>query len=129
MSIVFFFFFFQAEDGIRDVAVTGVQTCALPIYVELGYGLRRNRGRLDYDQMESLVSTRLGSSNRIGLLYQPTFFRTQQQDFHSNYFAVMLDSEPWEKLNTHAEIDGEEYFGAPAQADGTLDLRYRVRPS
>src|SRR2546429_9248942 len=27
----FCFFFFQAEDGIRDVAVTGVQTCALPI--------------------------------------------------------------------------------------------------
>src|SRR2546429_499863 len=30
-SRVSFFFFFQAEDGIRDVAVTGVQTCALPI--------------------------------------------------------------------------------------------------
>src|SRR2546429_4158383 len=30
-SLVFLFFFFQAEDGIRDVAVTGVQTCALPI--------------------------------------------------------------------------------------------------
>src|SRR5687768_18021686 len=29
-----FFFFFQAEDGIRDVAVTGVQTCALPICPE-----------------------------------------------------------------------------------------------
>src|SRR2546429_4238243 len=28
---IVFFFFFQAEDGIRDVAVTGVQTCALPI--------------------------------------------------------------------------------------------------
>ena len=28
------FFFFQAEDGIRDVAVTGVQTCALPICTE-----------------------------------------------------------------------------------------------
>src|SRR2546430_10376538 len=27
------FFFFQAEDGIRDLTVTGVQTCALPIYV------------------------------------------------------------------------------------------------
>ena len=26
-----FFFFFQAEDGIRDWSVTGVQTCALPI--------------------------------------------------------------------------------------------------
>src|SRR2546422_7871934 len=30
-QVIFFrFFFFQAEDGIRDVAVTGVQTCALP---------------------------------------------------------------------------------------------------
>src|SRR5206468_9232200 len=28
----FFFFFFQAEDGIRDLIVTGVQTCALPIW-------------------------------------------------------------------------------------------------
>src|SRR6266404_7245121 len=27
-----FFFFFQAEDGIRDKLVTGVQTCALPIW-------------------------------------------------------------------------------------------------
>src|ERR1017187_7725400 len=26
------FFFFQAEDGIRDTSVTGVQTCALPIW-------------------------------------------------------------------------------------------------
>ena len=28
---LFIFFFFQAEDGIRDIGVTGVQTCALPI--------------------------------------------------------------------------------------------------
>src|SRR3712207_8654369 len=27
-----YIFFFQAEDGIRDIGVTGVQTCALPIY-------------------------------------------------------------------------------------------------
>src|SRR5438067_13821844 len=31
-SLIFFFFFFQAEDGIRDRNVTGVQTCALPIF-------------------------------------------------------------------------------------------------
>src|SRR5260221_10325899 len=31
----FFFFFFQAEDGIRDHCVTGVQTCALPISLSL----------------------------------------------------------------------------------------------
>src|SRR5687768_17681140 len=30
--VLVFFFFFQAEDGIRDVAVTGVQTCTLPIF-------------------------------------------------------------------------------------------------
>src|SRR2546429_2348797 len=37
------FFFFQAEDGIRDVAVTGVQTCALPISA----GRRRQPHRAD----------------------------------------------------------------------------------
>src|SRR5690606_12251005 len=31
-----FYFFFQAEDGIRDFHVTGVQTCALPISITLG---------------------------------------------------------------------------------------------
>src|SRR5437763_5184299 len=32
MLVVYSFFFFQAEDGIRDTSVTGVQTCALPIF-------------------------------------------------------------------------------------------------
>src|SRR2546430_17154781 len=47
------FFFFQAEDGIRDLTVTGVQTCALPIS-----GIREDSGiyegwtvPLDYDPM------------------------------------------------------------------------------
>src|SRR6266540_31908 len=35
---MFFFFFFQAEDGIRDRDVTGVQTCALPISKGLADG-------------------------------------------------------------------------------------------
>src|SRR5206468_9536752 len=37
------YFFFQAEDGIRDLIVTGVQTCALPIFVggAFPYGARR----------------------------------------------------------------------------------------
>src|SRR5579871_6978590 len=35
---MFFFFFFQAEDGIRDLYVTGVQTCALPISLERPVG-------------------------------------------------------------------------------------------
>src|SRR5690606_35549915 len=40
------FFFFQAEDGIRDFHVTGVQTCALPIYHRLAiFGLLQRRQR------------------------------------------------------------------------------------
>src|SRR5256885_3322287 len=38
-SIFYFFFFFQAEDGIRDYKVTGVQTCALPIFAYAGKGI------------------------------------------------------------------------------------------
>jgi cellulose synthase (UDP-forming) len=102
---------------------------ALGTFTEIGYGLRRNRRHLDYDQLEALVSTRVGASNRLGILYEPTLFRSQQPDFNSNYYGIMLDSQPSEKVTTHAEFDGEQYFGAPAQADGTFDLRYRVRPS
>src|SRR3989449_1926324 len=36
LQTIMLFFFFQAEDGIRDVAVTGVQTCALPIWARPG---------------------------------------------------------------------------------------------
>src|SRR5689334_13625401 len=39
---VCFVFFFQAEDGIRDGTVTGVQTCALPISAALVTGFLRN---------------------------------------------------------------------------------------
>src|SRR5438094_6164609 len=39
--VIFFFFFFQAEDGIRDRTVTGVQTCALPIYPSQSFDTSR----------------------------------------------------------------------------------------
>src|SRR2546430_16485591 len=52
-----FFFFFQAEDGIRDLTVTGVQTCALPIsarhvrvseaYGKLPLYFEANKGQTD----------------------------------------------------------------------------------
>src|SRR5690606_40985427 len=43
----FVFFFFQAEDGIRDFHVTGVQTCALPI---LKARLEKSQSQLDKEQ-------------------------------------------------------------------------------
>src|SRR5258707_7281494 len=46
------FFFFQAEDGIRDIGVTGVQTCALPI----SHGLSASDARGD-DLMAVQINT------------------------------------------------------------------------
>src|SRR2546427_5969677 len=43
--VILFFFFFQAEDGIRDLTVTGVQTCALPISHQPPHALRGTEGR------------------------------------------------------------------------------------
>src|SRR4051794_41538362 len=49
-------FFFQAEDGIRDGRVTGVQTCALPIYRSTAMGLPRGEDPLLYsDPLERLL--------------------------------------------------------------------------
>src|SRR3712207_7666336 len=38
LRLEFCIFFFQAEDGIRDIGVTGVQTCALPISLPAHHG-------------------------------------------------------------------------------------------
>src|SRR5215208_6736272 len=55
------FFFFQAEDGIRDGHVTGVQTCALPIYLDF------NQQRYEADFRFNLVRVR-ENSEQISLL-------------------------------------------------------------
>src|SRR2546430_9773386 len=65
-----FFFFFQAEDGIRDLTVTGVQTCALPIYTPRAVRKRpsprcsRRKGRSPTASSgRDRKSTRLNSSH------------------------------------------------------------------
>src|ERR1039457_7623296 len=67
--VIVLFFFFQAEDGIRDYKVTGVQTCALPIYFH-GQGLYELEGddyvgifRLDGEPSPEILPpyTELGS--------------------------------------------------------------------
>src|ERR671918_1298786 len=60
-----FFFFFQAEDGIRDYKVTGVQTCALPIWPATIASLRKALpdafGLLDAPVQGSLDEAKNGS--------------------------------------------------------------------
>src|SRR5690606_39757255 len=68
----YFFFFFQAEDGIRDFHVTGVQTCALPISAK-GEGLGIELRPFDYTQTDTLAKNLEGidqllliSSSEVG---------------------------------------------------------------
>src|SRR6266498_4516604 len=60
-----FFFFFQAEDGIRDADVTGVQTCALPICLALA-GLPRTSSNASSPAGTSACSPRTRGGARRG---------------------------------------------------------------
>src|SRR2546429_3629168 len=62
--LFYFFFFFQAEDGIRDVAVTGVQTCALPIFLALITDALAAAGLPREDA--SVCATRMGEADLTG---------------------------------------------------------------
>src|SRR6266516_5465555 len=58
------FFFFQAEDGIRDRTVTGVQTCALPIWLPRVPGNRTQRRRRMLSQQLSRPLTAVRAAER-----------------------------------------------------------------
>src|SRR2546430_7501792 len=59
---IVYFFFFQAEDGIRDLTVTGVQTCALPI---LRADARIHRGgRRRHQQLRRRAGARRGRGDQ-----------------------------------------------------------------
>src|SRR2546422_2948785 len=74
--IAVYFFFFQAEDGIRDVAVTGVQTCALPIYA---HGTIPKRSTSNRDANVAIISiAQHASPNVTG---QIDDFRAQLKTF------------------------------------------------
>src|SRR5690606_40116409 len=51
-----FYFFFQAEDGIRVFHVTGVQTCALPIFIKLPAGASDDVAKTALAKAEGIVT-------------------------------------------------------------------------
>src|SRR5207245_2083188 len=59
---------FQAEDGIRDATVTGVQTCALPILgpAEFGYWLRKAQALFMAGDYESAIEASSRAQKRVG---------------------------------------------------------------
>src|SRR3712207_7190863 len=60
------FFFFQAEDGIRDIGVTGVQTCALPIMAQMV----TKQGGIQWviEKIQTMVVGRKSAKFGIGML-------------------------------------------------------------
>src|SRR5438034_11477544 len=58
------FFFFQAEDGIRDHCVTGVQTCALPIFGLVDRLEPADRGAVEAEPFFEDVLVQLGDRDR-----------------------------------------------------------------
>src|SRR2546429_4479340 len=81
-----FFFFFQAEDGIRDVAVTGVQTCALPIWPpraippEGGGGAAEGRRGTTSTSTETITRGRPGGGSHGTSTTLPTLRRSTRSE-------------------------------------------------
>src|SRR2546429_2864422 len=65
------FFFFQAEDGIRDVAVTGVQTCALPISTHESWLFRSNRSSAMGSTKPMIDSSEIATTHVLRALAYP----------------------------------------------------------
>src|SRR2546422_5624055 len=71
MLLFVFVFFFQAEDGIRDVAVTGVQTCALPICRAARSRRWCAHWRSGGARFSRVGTRRRGDARRLGAAFQP----------------------------------------------------------
>src|SRR2546426_7092544 len=116
---VFVFFFFQAEDGIRDYKVTGVQTCALPIY-----GLM---GRTP-DHVACVLSAFAGwrqlfdrGGTRFGDNVVRFYERARDEDLYVTYGIVPLQidrSQP-----PHRQPEPFLYPGVVGERDGGIVVR------
>src|SRR5256885_7608592 len=95
------FFFFQAEDGIRDYKVTGVQTCALPI-------LRRSPSR-DGHLVDDVVDHHLNRHAMAGGM------RTEPYAMAQDIASEILDVFGIDLVAT--AIQQRPYFDQPAPAD------------
>src|ERR1039457_5526762 len=96
----FFFFFLQAEDGIRDYKVTGVQTCALPI----------SRGNIvASDSNRRAVATRSRCRNRIRRAAAQTWLAALLDGPYAPAGSLLLDDRGRENSSRPEVFEG----GAP----------------
>ena len=103
--MVFVFFFFQAEDGIRDVAVTGVQTCALPIF-QIG-GTRTN--------------THVTSSNATLVSFDPYIDPTITSNFENSVYFATPNNYNQNRLNSYLMRSEERRVGKECRSRWSPD--------
>src|SRR3712207_7217520 len=109
MEVYNIVFFFQAEDGIRDIGVTGVQTCALPILVLknniLGVsenGWKFNASELRYNKATDEIISEAGVAainEKKGIHLEGKKFLTTTSMSH-----ILLDRKSTRLNSSHANI-------------------------
>src|SRR2546426_484215 len=106
-----FFFFFQAEDGIRDYKVTGVQTCALPIsygVVALAYDSRDPRSAKQLLELDPFDLALVPGDNRHAMLAHA---------LGSRWVIALADDRPGWKSRL-----ADELVPAPAEPTALSDM-------
>src|SRR2546429_675051 len=109
-------FFFQAEDGIRDVAVTGVQTCALPISGLHAWYKPISRSEDTVVIIEGKERIMMGSNNYLGLTHHPDVLAAAKAAL-DRYGSGCTGSRLLNgTLDLHVQLEAElaEFFGKEA---------------
>src|SRR5256886_10869422 len=116
------FFFFQAEDGIRDLTVTGVQTCALPI--SLIEDFRPDASGVSplarHKEWYFVKCPRCGAQGRRETDVSDTFLDSAW--YFLRYPSTEFDDRPWDPARTRTWLPVSSYIGGNEHA--VLHLLY-----
>src|SRR2546422_1695579 len=110
----YFFFFFQAEDGIRDVAVTGVQTCALPIF-----------GHFRFNDFEAYINDSWRVNRKLSLELGVRYLRTGPTYTQANN---MVNFDPSQYNPAQAPAVGANNIPTGGLLDNGFVINGLVRP-
>src|SRR2546427_10567558 len=131
MCFYFFFFFFQAEDGIRDLTVTGVQTCALPIFQK--YGIRDPRGG---GRSSARLTAPTVAAGAVARKWLKEKFGTEFRACMTQVGELSLPFESWEHVRNNpffapvADVSQyEEYMDALRKSGDSCGAARRVQAS
>src|SRR5256885_13824824 len=104
-----FFFFFQAEDGIRDYKVTGVQTCALPISP---FGHRLSPGLYPFPQpTETKMSTSKNEFTQQSLLERVNSVKMAEGNPRARAIVARIVSDLFKTID-ELDVSPDEFWAA-----------------